>query len=139
MEKRENQNQRSKWFNRGAVLGLFTGSIIALVVALWTLTWWPASDLTAGIGGGTWEQLTAEFDARLKRRFPVGTRIFEVTNALKAQGFTPSWHPPSTGEFMATRDESDFTCRIPAEVYWTVTADNKLGSIRGVYHERGCL
>jgi hypothetical protein len=134
-----NKKRWSKWFNRGTVLGLITGSIIALVTAQWTLTWWLASDLTAGISGGTWEQLTAEFDARLERRFPVGTRRFEVTDALQAQGFTPSWHPPSTGEFMATRDECNFVCRIQAEVYWRVTADNKLGSIRGVYHERGCL
>jgi hypothetical protein len=144
MNREENLSSRSKYFNRGTLLGLvsgvfFSALLFASMFVTGHATWRPASDLTNGIGGGTWEQLTAQFDGRLKRRFPIGIQIREVTNTLRNQGFELKWNVTPTGEYLAIRDESNFACNIPAEVYWTVTKGNQLGSIRGVYQEQGCL
>ena len=78
------------------------------------------------------------FDARVRARFPTGTSVPELANALRAEGFEPTWYEPD-GEFSAARNEGNIVCNIMARVYWRVGKDNVVTAIRGKYREEGCL
>ena len=130
---------RSGWFNKGTALGLFLGLSLALFVSLFLFAKKPDSALTAGLLGDSWDELSAKFDSRVKRQFPVGSETREMMRVLSRQGFRPDWQGELADEFLAIRSESDFVCNISAEIYWRTTGDGRIRAIRGRYLERGCL
>jgi hypothetical protein len=99
----------------------------------------PASPLTAGLGGGTWSELTAKFDARLHHRFQPGVAEKDLTEELAREGFRRvSWRGPDGAE-VAERREDSFACNIAARVYWRADAAGRVQTLRGEYRQEGCL
>jgi hypothetical protein len=112
------------------------GMLIGLVCGLSWSTVRPQSSLTKGLPSN-WDAASAQFDARLRARFPVGTPVWDLATGLEAEGFQPSWSEVN-GEYGAKRDESDLVCRIAARAYWRVGPDGGISAIRGLYREEGC-
>jgi hypothetical protein len=119
------------------IAAVAVGLIAGFVIALWWTTSRATSALTANLDPN-WKTASAQFDSRLRRRFPVGTPIWKLSNELKSQGFKPTWFA-ANGEYEAMRDEGSFVCNVAARVYWRSADDRTLSTIRGAYREEGCL
>lgn len=77
------------------------------------------------------ETAQAEFDARVKRRYPVGTSEEALLTDLRRQGF--SIRPAFGGLRSADLYRSNYCGRTLWSVRWRVGAARKLTSIFGVY------
>jgi hypothetical protein len=113
------------------------GIVVGLAMALWWATTRPRSLLTTGLYPD-WKVNAAQFDVRVRARFPVGTPASMLVKQLEAEGFAPTWFE-ANGEYGAERYEGDFVCNVAARVYWRVGQNAKLTAIRGIYREEGCL
>ena len=120
-------------------IAIFAGGIIGgLIIAFWWtfLRAQTPSTLTANLPLD-WKAASPIFDARIKKRFPVGTPVWHLVNGLSEQGFEPNWPGPG-GEHNAQRIDSNYVCDISARVYWTIDKDSKVLTIRGI-RDVGCL
>jgi hypothetical protein len=96
--------------------------------------------LTADLGGHTWAEASAEFDHRLKARFPAGSSEDALIAELRREGFVKyDWRYDVAQEHQAWRTENDFVCNKDAIAFWRANAAGVLTAIRGVYREAGCL
>ena len=94
--------------------------------------------LAEGLGGLGWKQASTEFDARVRRRFPIGTPLGDMTEVLQGEGFVPTASElPGWGERVLRRDGP--VCRVSARVLWQADAAARLTRIQGLYREDGCL
>jgi hypothetical protein len=118
-------------------VGFVVGLGVALAVALWWTTSRPPSPLTAGLPS-EWKAASAQFDARVRARFPPATPIPKFLSALNAEGFEPTWFEAG-GAYGLKRKESDFPCVIVARIHWRAEQDGTVSNVRGRYGEDGCL
>ena len=89
---------------------------------------------------GDFQKANAQFDARVRRRFPAGTQRDKFVQVLREQGFVSNdWGPPDNGYYSATRRENDWMCVYEATVHWQLSKTGTVTSIRGQWGERGCL
>ena len=89
---------------------------------------------------GTWSEVSAGFDSRLKTQFPIGSSESAMANELRKEGFTrDDWKSSVDDEHEAVRREDNWVCNQAAHVYWRADASGILSAIRGVYREEGCL
>jgi hypothetical protein len=99
----------------------------------------PQVALTANLSGA-WDTVSAEFDRRIKSRFPVGSAEAEMGNELRREGFSrEDWTSSVSSEHEAVRREDNWVCRQAAHVYWHADADGHVTAIEGRYREEGCL
>lgn len=101
----------------------------------------PKSALTEQLSG-TWDQVSKEFDRRVKAQFPVGSAESAMTLALRRQGFErQDWTFRKAGddEARAFRSENNIVCNQGAFVYWRSDEAGAITSVRGEYRELGCL
>ncbi len=103
----------------------------AALIAIWV--WEPPSTLTANLIGGA-EAESAQFDARVRRRFSIGTPVFELAKQLVKEGFAPAWLDDggSHNEYIAVRRSSDLACSFESRVLWRLNTERRISSIRGV-------
>lgn len=113
------------------------GFIAGLAFAHWAPFTRTPSPLTSNLPS-EWNAASAQFDERIKVRFPPGTAVSELIGQLKIQGFEPAWSE-NGGEESALRNEGNFACNVAARVYWRAEKDGTVSSVRGVYREEGCL
>ncbi|MCW6528613.1 hypothetical protein NED98_00015 [Sphingomonas sp. MMSM20] len=119
-------------------VGVFaSGIVLGLAAALYWTTARPPSSLTKDLPGG-WNDASSQFDARIRRRFPIGTSAQKLIDGLGAEGFQPTWFE-AAGEYGAKRDEGSFVCKVAARVFWRLDQNGVVSAIRGTYHEEGCL
>jgi hypothetical protein len=116
---------------------LASGIAIGLVAALCWTSARPSSALTKGLPS-SWKDASSQFDARVRKRFPIGTSARKLTDGLDAEGFKPTWFE-TDGEYGAKRDEGRFPCNIVARVFWRAGQNGAVSAIRGTYNEEGCL
>ena len=89
---------------------------------------------------GTWEELSAGFDSRLKSLFPIGSPERTMANELRKQEFSRTdWTSSAEDEHEAVRREDNWVCRQAAHVYWKSDTSGVLKAIRGTHQEEGCL
>lgn len=122
------------------VLAATSGAACALLlaVAVWAL-WRPPSALTHDLSVDQgWAAASATFDARVRRRFPPGTPLWQFASELEAEGFAPSWYEVG-GDYGAVRREDDFPCVIVARVTWRPDGARRVASARGSYRREGCI
>ena len=124
---------------RATIRPASSGFAIGVVVMLWWTHRQPPSPLTQGLSRN-WKLARAQVDARVRQRFPVGTRVEVLTSALEAEGFEPAWIDPDGGhdEYAAERATADLACSYTSRVHWRVRPDGTLFSVRGNYQE-SCL
>ncbi|MBP2302981.1 hypothetical protein [Azospirillum picis] len=97
-----------------------------------------AGALAEGLGGLGWKQASTEFDACFRRRFPIGTPLSDMAEALQGEGFVPTVSElPGWGERVLRRDGP--VCRVSARVLWQADAAARLTQIQGLYREDGSL
>jgi hypothetical protein len=126
---------RGVWFFLGVGLGCMSAF---LALGATHLLGQGSSMLTRDLPG-EWTKGSAEFDRRLRERFPIGTPYEDFIRELVAQNFQPQWPDPQSSWWEVSRDESSFVCNIKARVYFRVDLDGKLSSISGKRREEGCL
>ncbi|QKS01562.1 hypothetical protein F9288_19515 [Sphingomonas sp. CL5.1] len=114
-----------------------SGIVVGLAAALYWTTAQPPSPLTKNLPSG-WNDASSQFDARIRRRFPIGTSAQKLIDELAAEGFKPTWFE-AAGEYGAKREEGSFVCNIAARVFWRLDQNGAVLAIRGTYHEEGCL
>ena len=119
------------------IAAVTVGLVAGFVIALWWTTSRATSALTANLDPD-WKTASAQFDSRLRGRFPIGTLIWKLSKELESQGFKPTWFEEN-GEYGAMRDEGSFVCNVAARVYWRSADNRTLSTIRGAYREEGCL
>lgn len=129
----------ARWAARLAVC------LAVAAVSSWSTWAWmtirprPAVPLTAGLSG-KWEDVSNEFDRRVKASFPVGTPVGQMGTELQRQGFSRNdWSSSIEQEHEATRREDNGICNKAADVYWRADGEDRLTAVRGVYREEGCL
>lgn len=93
----------------------------------------PSVELTKELSG-TWEAVSAEFDRRVKAKFPIGTSEADMLRELRNQGFARQGL-----DNQAKRHESDFACSKGAYVNWLTDKYGFVIFINGEYREEGCL
>ena len=125
-------------------------AVASAIATLWITGWTlfkpyvpptPRSVLTEQLSG-PWDQVSKEFDRRVKAAFPIGTAESAMTLALRRQGFErQDWTFRKTGndEAQAFRSENNWVCNQGAFVYWRSDEAGNIASIRGEYRELGCL
>jgi hypothetical protein len=124
---------------------LVAAAVISLASIAGTLLWVAARPtspvpLTEGMTGHSWAQASAEFDHRLKTRFPAGSSEDALIAELRREGFAQSdWRHDVAQEHQAWRTEQNLVCNMAAIAYWRADAAGVLTAIRGVYRETGCL
>lgn len=99
----------------------------------------PKVPLTANLSG-TWETVSAEFDQRVRDRFPIGSSQEAMRIELREQGFTQSDRNSAADfEQEAVRREDNGVCNQSARIFWRTGGEGRLIGIRGQYREEGCL
>jgi hypothetical protein len=91
---------------------------------------------------GSWHSVSSEFNARVKKRFPVGSSEADMAEELRREGFLRndwSYVNAPAAEAEAMRREDGFPCNQAAYVYWRADISGKLTGIRALYREEGCL
>lgn len=89
---------------------------------------------------GTWDEVSAGFDNRLKSRFPIGSTESIMSKELRKEGFTrDDWQSDIDSEHEAVRREDNWVCNQAAHVYWRADTSGLLSAIRGIYRAEGCL
>jgi hypothetical protein len=119
--------------------------IVSLLVA-WSLGFLsaqsqtPDSALIQGMDGKSWAEASAEFDRRVKSRFPIGTAESDLSRQLMADGFDlMTWSPQAGEDKVAMLSWLTLTCRQQVAVYWQADSAGKISNIGGSYGEGGCL
>jgi len=100
----------------------------------------PPAPLTAGLQGKTWAAASAEFDGRVKAKFPLGSFDTDMGAELVHQGFSrQDWNSSPNEEHEAVKREDNMVCNKAAHIHWRVSNEGRLTAIRGEYREEGCL
>jgi hypothetical protein len=95
--------------------------------------------LTTGLHG-KWTDISAEFNRRIKLRFPIGSSDEDMAKELQREEFYRyDWTTSVTDQHVARREEDDLVCHKAAYVYWRVDDKHQLTSVEGEYREEGCL
>jgi hypothetical protein len=129
----------ARWAGRLAVC-----VVVAAVSSCSTWAWMTtrprtAVPLTAGLSG-KWEDLSNEFDRRVKADFPIGIPVEKMGAELQRQGFSrQDWSSSIETEHAAVRREDNGVCNQAAYVHWHADGEGRLTAARGVYREEGCL
>jgi hypothetical protein len=90
--------------------------------------------------GKTWAQASADFDGRIKSRFPIGSSVLDMGTELRHDYFVRTdWTTSLAEEHGARREENDMVCHRGVYVFWRADAANKITAIRGEYREEGCI
>lgn len=122
----------------GKALAIFAlGLIFGLGLALYWTTSRASSPLTTGLPS-EWKAANAQFDARVRARFPIGTLIPKFLSELNAEGFEPTWFEADRF-YGVKRKEQDFPCVIVARIYWRAGQNGTVTAVRTHYGQEGCL
>lgn len=107
-----------------------------VIVLMWDSVRTP-SFLTKGLPT-SWTDASAEFDRRLRVRFPLGMPAGDLIRALHKEGFKPTWFERA-GYYGAVKPEGWLPCSVAARVRWQPGPGDTLAYIDGSYQEEGCL
>lgn len=88
-------------------------------------------NLTGGV-----QDVKAQFDRRIRERFPVGSSEEQLTAELRGADFHPAWEQKA-GWRHASYDRPGLPCRTFAHVQWQAEA-GRITAISGSY-SRSCL
>jgi hypothetical protein len=122
-----------------AVAAISSGGTWVWMTTIRTIRPLPNVPLTVGLSG-KWEDISKEFDRRVKISFPIGSSEEQMGTELKRQGFCrQDWRSSTEQERDAIRREDNGVCRQAAYVHWRVDAQGHLTAVRGEYREEGCL
>lgn len=117
-------------------VGVAIGFAVAFVFAAWP---WllanpeqPRSSFTANLSSNL-NVASRQFEARLKRRFPPGTSMSNLTEELQSQGFSPTWSGDSGGYRAVRYEGAGSACSHDASVYWRANEGGALVTITGSY------
>jgi hypothetical protein len=121
----------ARWLVRlGAAVLVAAISVVSTVIYIAAKPT-PKGALTANLSG-PWDTVSAEFDQRVKNRFPVGSMESEMGSELHKEGFLrDDWTSLVSSEREATRREDNWVCRQAAHVYWRGHGDGHVTAIRG--------
>ncbi len=129
-------NQKlARWLLRlGAVTLVAAISVVSTLIYI-AATPTPQSSLTANLSGD-WDTVSAEFDRRVKSRFPIGSTEAEMGGELRKERFSrDDWTSSASAEHEAIKREDNWVCRQAAHIYWRVGADGHITAIKGQYRE----
>ena len=88
-----------------------------------------AVPLTAGLSG-KWEDVSNEFNSRVKADFPIGIHVETMGAELQRQGFSrQDWNSSIETEHAAMRREDNGVCNQPAYVHWHADAEGRLTTV----------
>jgi hypothetical protein len=99
----------------------------------------PPVPLTVGLHG-RWDEISEEFDRRVRERFPLGSSEVEMAMELRHESFSrEDWTAAPDLDREAVRHEDGFVCHQSAHIYWHADSLGRLSAISGVYRPDGCL
>ncbi|MCQ2996414.1 hypothetical protein NLO95_20120 [Pseudomonas syringae] len=124
-----------KFFRHAALY--VSGVVIGVVIVMMWDSVRSPSFLTDGLPT-SWNGASAEFDSRLRARFPLGMPAGDFIRELNKEGFKPTWFE-SAGYYGAVRREGWIPCRVTARVRWQPGPGDTLAYVDGNYREEGCL